>query len=149
MRKALNILCLIVLLFVVGVQFVRVGHVYEPVLHSPLSEILSDELPGWRVKDRSLGETEAVRYRVGQVLNFDDYVYREYDRGDLRFSAYVAYWRPGKMPVRLVNAHNPDRCWSQVGWRCTALESEVAKTLPGGSLKPAEWRIFEKKNHKE
>ena len=148
-RTAFNILCLIALLFIVGVQFVRVGHVSEPVLRSPLSETLSAELRGWRVKDRTLGETEAVRYRVGQVLNFDDYVYREYGRGDLSFSAYVAYWGPGKMPVRMVNAHNPDRCWSLVGWRCTALESKVEKTLAEGSLKPAEWRVFEKKNHKE
>lgn len=149
LKRSLNILCALALVFVIAVQFFRAGNVSEPTLNTPLSEIISDELPGWRVEDVALGDTEAVRYRVGQVLKFDDYVFRQYDRGNLRFSAYVAYWKPGKMPVRLVNAHNPDRCWSLVGWRCTAMQSQVKNDIAGESLKPAEWRIFEKKSYKE
>ncbi len=114
-------------------------------LDEPLEEALVRDVSAWHVRDLPLGQTEQIEARSRAILNFDDYVYREYTRGRDNFSLYLAYWAPGSMPVRLVNAHTPDRCWTWMGWSCTDMEFAVARhSREAGELLPAERRTFEK-----
>lgn len=53
------------------------------------------------------------------------------------------------MPVRLVNSHNPDRCWTQVGWVCEDLAFNVETTAGEEALLPAQWRQFEKDGYEQ
>lgn len=75
-----------------------------------------------------------------RILNLDDFVYREY-RHPVHgsFTVYVAYWGPGKMPIRLVSQHTPDRCWTENGWVCTDRRFNVEKQLGDIALQPAQW----------
>ena len=137
----------VVLCAVVGLQvYAAWTPLPQPTLSGSLAEHLPGEISGWTVKALPLGETEAVRNQAARSLNFDDFVYHEYSRGPVRFTVYIAYWKPGKMPVRLVNAHSPDRCWTRVGWRCRAMKFEVAPETKRGDLIPGQWRIFAKED---
>ena len=114
-----------------------------------LVDLIPRDLAGWEVQDIPLSETEAALSQAQKTLNMDDFVYRTYKRDKFQFSVYAAYWEPGKMPIRLVNAHNPDRCWSKVGWKCTKQESGFENSLDEMSFKPAQWRAFEKDDFKQ
>ena len=101
------------------------------------------ELPGWKVQDVPLGKNEFMSGAVEKVLNYDEFVSREYSRGGENFGVYVAYWGPGKMPTRLVASHTPDRCWTENGMRCLEMKFKQPVTFEGRTLQPAEWRRFE------
>lgn len=123
------------------------GYVYltheEPAPVEPfLAEAIPDRIPGWEVEDLPLGPTESVTEQSLDILNLDDFVHREYKRGNARFSLYVAYWGPGKMPVRLVNQHTPDRCWTENGWSCTDRRFNVEKSVGDRELHPAQWGAY-------
>ena len=142
---------LAVIVLVVGVvlQVVsRTRPVPEGTLTQPLAEVIPSSLAGWEVKDLDLGPTESVIERSQQLLNLDDFIHRSYQRGDKGFSVYVAYWKPGKMPVRLVNQHSPDRCWTEVGWVCTDRQWNVERTVDGRPLQPGQWGVYEIEDHK-
>jgi len=115
----------------------------EGTLDQPLAKLIPAHVSGWTVKDLELGPTESVIQRSQSLLRLDDFVHREYRRGGRVFTVYVAYWKPGKMPVRLVNQHSPDRCWTEVGWSCTAREWNVPRTVKGIELQPAQWGVYE------
>jgi hypothetical protein len=115
----------------------------ESSLKAPLKELIPLDLAGWTVKDMDLGPTESVTQRSHDLLNLDDFVHRSYKRGDKSFTVYIAYWKPGKMPVRLVNQHTPDRCWSEAGWTCTDRKWNIVKTVDGVALQPGQWGIYE------
>jgi hypothetical protein len=87
---------------------------------------LPESSPGWRV------ETDASLYRFMDTLKTDLLAQREYERpspaGPLRITLYVAYWRPGQVPVSLVAAHTPDACWPGTGW--------LLEPAPGGPPEP-------------
>jgi hypothetical protein len=100
-------------------------------------------LPGWIGRDVPLGSSEFLATEAANVLNFDDYVNREFSRGGETFGVYVAYWGDGKMPTQLVASHTPDRCWTETGWRCLAMKFKQDNTIDGVTLQPAEWRVFE------
>lgn len=145
MKKVLLILMPAILLIGLSLQALVLFMPHpEPTLQRPLADVLPRELPGWRVEDLPLGSTEELDRRSHNLLRLDDFVFRSFTRGERNFSIYVAYWEPGKMPVRLVNAHTPDRCWTWTGWRATDMRFAVRKNSPKGPLLPAEWRIFEK-----
>lgn len=115
----------------------------EGSLDAPLEDKIPASLSGWAVRDLDLGPTESVTERSFQLLNLDDFVHREYRRGDRVFTVYVAYWKPGKMPVRLVNQHTPDRCWTEAGWVCTDREWNVERVAGTTALQPGQWGVFE------
>jgi hypothetical protein len=117
-----------------------------PSLTEDLSEIIPAQLEGWTVRELELGATEALRERSEQLLNLDDFVQREYSRGGKSFTVYIAYWTPGKMPVRLVNQHTPDRCWTEVGFVCTDREWNLQDLPTEAHLQPAQYGIFEKED---
>ncbi len=92
-----------------------------------------------------LAETEELQNAVESQLRFDDAISRVYQQGATQLILYVAYWSPGKEPIRLVQNHTPDRCWVSNGWTCLDEEYAVTKEVPSHdvALKPAEWRIFQ------
>lgn len=108
-----------------------------------LARTVPANLAGWTAKDVPLGANEFMNTEVEKILNYDEFVNREYRRGSQSFGVYVAYWGPGKMPTRLVASHTPDRCWTENGWRCLDMKFKQARSLDGQALQPAEWRSFE------
>lgn len=112
-----------------------------------LEELVAKHVPGWTVEDLPLGQTEEVVNAVESQLRFDDVISRIYRSGETQVGVYIAYWKPGKMPVRLVGVHTPDTCWVQNGWTCTTRRSNVEKQVRGADLKPAEYGIYEIDQH--
>jgi hypothetical protein len=108
-----------------------------------LAQTVPSTLDGWEGRDVPLGPNEFIAGEVEKVLNYDQVLYREFRHNGEVFGVYVAYWGPGKMPTRLVASHTPDRCWTENGWRCTEMRFKQREPFDGGSLQPAEWRVFE------
>lgn len=106
-----------------------------------LSEMLPRHLAGWVSRELPLGENELLRKRTEGILQFDDYVYREFTHGGLSFTVYAAYWEAGKMPTRLVSLHTPDRCWVENGWTCRDRQNRQI-IFADGHIPPGEWRVF-------
>jgi hypothetical protein len=109
----------------------------------PLSQVIPDRAAGWTGRDLPLGANEFLTGEAQRILNYDDVLYREYTSGRQSFSVYVAYWGPGKMPVRFVAIHTPDRCWTGNGWHCLDMKFMEPETFAGTPFKPAQWRLFE------
>ena len=99
-------------------------------------------LAGWSVRDEPLGPNEVTRTAVEKVLNYDDYVFRVFEKDGKQIGVYVAYWAAGRMPLQKVASHTPDRCWTENGWRCE--DMRFAETVGAGDrrLMPAQWRRF-------
>lgn len=108
-----------------------------------LAERIPSSPTGWTGRDEPLGANEVVSTAVGRTLNYDDYVFRTFRRGNTTMGVYVAYWAPGRMPIQKVASHTPDRCWTENGWRCLEMKHGVAVVTPGISLLPAQQRLFE------
>jgi hypothetical protein len=133
----------LVLLLGVGFQvYAATRPVATPPLRPPLDDILPASIAGWTVTDLGLGATESVTERSHGLLRLDDFVHRAYTRDGAGFSVFVAWWKPGKMPVRLVNQHTPDRCWTEVGWVCDDRRWNVSKEVAGRPLQPAQWGVY-------
>lgn len=90
-------------------------------------------------RDEPLGDTEAMRGRVQDILQFDDYVYRTYRfAGGGEAGLYVAYWRGGKQRFREMSRHTPDVCWVEGGWKVLKVDfSRDAAPMP-----PAQYRRY-------
>ncbi|MGF1530001.1 MAG: exosortase-associated EpsI family protein [Puniceicoccaceae bacterium] len=108
-----------------------------------LASTVASSIRGWSVEDVPLGPTENVANRSLQVLQFDDFVYRRFSRGQDFFEIYAAYWGPSKMPMQKVASHTPDRCWTEAGWKVTDLAHDVEILGKENPLKPAQWRSFD------
>ncbi|HUG11336.1 MAG TPA: exosortase-associated EpsI family protein [Opitutaceae bacterium] len=108
-----------------------------------LARMIPADVSGWSVREVPLGPNEFVSGEVEKVLNFDEALNREYTRAGQGFGVYVAYWGAGKMPTRLVASHTPDRCWTENGWRCTAMNFRQTGIFSGLDLQPAESRVFD------
>jgi hypothetical protein len=115
----------------------------NPVARPPhLRQSIPETLGSWMVSDEQLGPSEAASASAVKTLNLDEYVYRAYTKGSTRFTIYAAYWAPGRMPTRLVASHTPDRCWTEIGLRCTDMKFKLPVSVGDRALLPAEWRIF-------
>lgn len=145
MKKLVFPLCaLFILTTAVGFQIYSASRpAPEAPPREPLKEVVPSAIPGWTVEDLDLGPTESVVARSHSLLRLDDFVHRVYTGPQGRFSVYIAYWKPGKMPVRLVNQHSPDRCWTEVGWVCTDREWNVMKEVKGRPIQPGQWGTYE------
>ena len=109
-----------------------------PTLTTPLADLLPRQIAGWMVKDQPIADTQEMKKAVGELLNYDDAVFRTYTQGNTSIAVYVAYWKPGKMSPRLVAGHTPDVCWVGNGWTCTARNFSYKVDLPGHSVRPAQ-----------
>lgn len=113
-----------------------------PRVTQPLDALIPRELPGWTCTDVPLAETEELRARVGEILSFDDHISRLYRRGDTEILLYVAYWKPGQVPVKQVHEHTPDICWVRNGWQPLIRAHHVQVS---SALLPCEERTFSQK----
>lgn len=121
-----------------GVQLYQAQTAVSFTPRPPLRQTLPLELPGWVARDLPLAETEEMKSAVEGILQFDDHFSRSYRSGTTEVTLYIAYWRPDRMPPRLVGRHTPDRCWILNGWNCESRERAVQLHGTHGPLKPAE-----------
>jgi hypothetical protein len=116
----------------------------EPTLNGLLSDIVPEELNGWKIKDQDMAKSPESSARISDFLNFDDALFRIFERGDTFVGLYIAYWMPGKASYRWAGAHTPDTCWVQNGWTrldrkyCVPFQNEETP------FQPAEFGIYEK-----
>lgn len=108
-----------------------------------LKGVLPTNLPGWRVADEQIGETEIIRRSIAAQLSYDEAVYRSFRRGNDYFTIYIAYWGRGKTPARIVASHTPDRCFTLSGMRCIMMKFNHSLAEFGAINTQAEWRLFE------
>jgi len=88
----------------------RKSRVFEYCPEMNPSGLKSEELP--------LGNTERLTDRTEEILQFDDYVYREYRIGGNSLSVYIAYWGLCDSNLKQTTGHNPDQCWVKFGgWK--------------------------------
>mgnify|MGYP002622645320 CR=1 FL=1 len=145
MRKAFVFLSLIVALFL-GIALAYQIFLWEPEQRKTvaLTEAIPAEMPGWKVQDVPLADSEEMEARVEGILNFSEALFRTYTKPGTELAVYVAYWEPRKMPVRLVQAHTPDICWVRAGWEVEDSRYSVPLSAMGVPLKPAEYRVMTK-----
>jgi hypothetical protein len=116
----------------------------KPTLDGLLSDIVPEELNGWKIIDQDMAESPESSERISDFLNFDDALFRIFKKGDTFVGLYIAYWLPGKASYRWAGAHTPDTCWVQNGWTrldrkyCIPFQNEETP------FQPAEFGIYEK-----
>ena len=116
----------------------------EPTLDDLLSDIVPEELNGWKIIDQDMAESPESSERISDFLNFDDALFRIFKKGDTFVGLYIAYWLPGKASYRWAGAHTPDTCWVQNGW--TRLDRKYCIPFQNeeNPFQPAEFGIYEK-----
>ncbi len=111
-----------------------------------LADILPLQLPGGSSRDEPIATTEEMKRAVGELLNYDDAVFRVYQMPGWRISVYAAWWSAGKMSPRLVAAHTPDVCWPGNGWErdreAEGRHGPLNQTLDAAGLATGECRVF-------
>ncbi len=112
-------------------------------LNQPLAQLLPQEISGWTISDQPIATTEEMKKAIGEVLNYDDAIFRTYSKGSISIAVYIAYWKPGKMSARLIAGHTPDVCWVANGWRCAERNFSYQATIPNHTLRPAQAGIYE------
>jgi hypothetical protein len=116
----------------------------EPTLHDALADIVPSELAGWNVKDMDMAESPESSARISDFLNFDDAIFRIFEKGDTFVGLYIAYWSPGKASYRWAGAHTPDTCWVVNGWTRDKREYSIPFEHNQQALEPAEFGIYSK-----
>ena len=107
-----------------------------------LAKRLPSSLAGWRMSELPLGPNEFLERRSAEVLRCDEFVFREFSRGETKFAVFSSYWGQGKMPTRLVSMHTPDRCWIENGWTCPKQVYGANVESASQRLVAAQWRLF-------
>lgn len=97
-----------------------------------LAKRLPETLAGGSVRDEPIAATEEMKKAVGELLNFNDGLFRIYQLPDIRVSVYVAWWEAGRMSPRLVATHTPDVCWPGNGWVRDRSAEDRDRTPDGG-----------------
>lgn len=136
-----------VLLVGVALQWLKVRDIKEgdrTAVARPVSlgERLPRTLAGWNGRDEPLGPNEVTRTAVERTLNYDDHVFRIFEKNGRQIGVYVAYWTAGRMPLQKVASHTPDRCWTENGWRCEDMRFAEPVVAGDVRLMPAQWRRF-------
>ena len=116
----------------------------EPTLHTPLAKIFPGTLPGWTIRDLDIANSPEASARVSDFLNFDDSLFRVFERGDAFIGLYIAYWTPGKASYRWAGAHTPDTCWVLAGWTRLDREYSIPFAHEQNQFEPAEFGVYEK-----
>lgn len=137
----------VVLLSAFALQFMHVPNVKDGVAGGgtaagDLAKAVPVQTGGWIGKEEKLGPSEFVSDAAARVLNFDDYLYRIYQKDGRSLGVYIAHWAPGRMPTHKVASHTPDRCWTENGWKCNETKFAVPIQAGDKTFKPAEWRRF-------
>src|SRR5580658_6941037 len=110
----------------------------------PFATLAPAAPPGWEVLDVPLGATELASGEAARTLNFDDFFYKAYSRGEFEVGVYAAYWAAGRLDPALVAAHSPDICWVNAGGTIVDRDDNRVLAGPGKrALRPASFRVFE------
>jgi len=150
MKKTILIIGGIALIAIFGLQaYFAFTPPPKSTLEQSLAEILPSELPGWKIQDEPIADTPESSARVSDFLDFDDAVFRSYEKDKTKIGLYVAYWTPGKTSYRWAGAHTPDTCWVLAGWECSRREYSIPFQHEGVQFQPAEYGIYETKIEKQ
>lgn len=90
-----------------------------------------------------MGDTELGKTMVNRILRYDQAFYAQFSSAGKAFSVYIAYWQPGKIDIRGVNAHTPDTCWVQSGWDTRMHQSGFTGPQGNAELLAGEYRCYE------
>jgi hypothetical protein len=115
----------------------------------PISEVIPEQIAGWKGTPIPIAETEELQEQTAEILKFDEALSYRYERGKDYINIYIAYWEPGKVPIRKVGVHTPDTCWVQNGWKRQYREYAQVKDVNGVLLQPCEYGIFSLRDHEE
>jgi len=116
----------------------------EATLYEALATIVPEELNGWKINDHDMAESPESSARITDFLNFDDALFRVFEKGDTFVGLYIAYWTPGKASYRWAGAHTPDTCWVQNGWTRTNREYSIPFDNKKTAFQPAEFGVYQK-----
>ena len=145
MKKLILISGTIILLLALGLRsYFAFVPPPEPTLYGKLAEIVPSELEGWEIEDKDMAESEESSARITDFLNFDDAIFRVFQKDDTFVGLYIAYWTPGKASYRWAGAHTPDTCWVQNGWTRTDREYSIPFEHDDHAFQPVEFGIYEK-----
>jgi hypothetical protein len=111
----------------------------------PLAVILPGDTAGWSYRDQPIADTAEMRRAVGEMLNYNEAVFRVYRKNssNAELAVYVAYWEPGRVHPRLVAQHTPDACWVEAGWTMSDPRYAEVVALAGNKVtKPGQYRCF-------
>ena len=61
-----------------------------PTLEEPLALIVPENLSGWQIKDLDMAESPEASARISEFLNFDDALFRVFQKGDAFVGLYIA-----------------------------------------------------------
>ena len=140
-----HLICILSVVLVSAIAIEVAGSLRSPTRiasRQTLADILPREIKGWNVRDQPIASTEEMKRAVGELLNYDDAVFRSYSRSEMEIDVYVAYWHQGKIAARLVGGHTPDVCWEGDGWRRVATLNGGFE-IDGQALYPGRARCFE------
>lgn len=107
-----------------------------------LSSLREYKPAGWQITEVPLGPNELTEQLVSRILRFDDATFLQFRNGTREFAVYIAYWRPGKADIRVVNAHTPDTCWVNSGWKTEEKRSGFSGFGTVASLPTGEYRCY-------
>lgn len=114
-----------------------------------LDVALPENLSGWKGEVIPLAQTEELQNQTQEILRFDEVLSYRYTRGNDYITVYIAYWEPGKVPIRKVGVHTPDTCWVLNGWKREDRKYSQAKDVNGIALQPCEYGLFSIRDHFE
>ncbi|CAM2916592.1 exosortase-associated EpsI family protein [Rariglobus hedericola] len=120
------------LILATGFQFFGLANQRKNLISPDVSRLIPNSIPGWLVEDKPIAESPEMQRAVSEVLNFDSAVFRVYRRGSDEITVYMAYWLPGKIHPQGVDAHTPDICWPNNGWKMTKLPKLTDQVLESG-----------------
>lgn len=120
----------------------------EPTLwHGPVKSLLPTaaqlKVDGWAVNYLPVADTPEMKAAVTEMLHYNDAVYAVYTKGTAHVAVYLAHWRPGQQPPRLIEQHTPDVCWVSSGWKCSARDEIPSLRMSDGkSVVATRYRTF-------
>jgi hypothetical protein len=145
MKKVILTVGLLILCSVIGLRaYFAFIPAPEPTLKNALAEIVPDQLNGWSINDMDMATSPESSARISNFLNFDDSLFRVFQKDDTTVGLYIAYWTPGKTSYRWAGMHTPDTCWVQSGWTRTDREYRIPFGTENQAFQPAEFGVYEK-----
>ncbi len=145
MKKFILLLGIAILLVALGLRaYFAFVPPPEATLNQALAEVIPSELSGWQIKDMDMAESPESSVRIANFLNFDDAIFRLFEKDDTFVGLYIAYWSPGKTSYRWAGAHTPDTCWVLNGWTRTERQYSIPFKHEEVQFEPAEFGVYEK-----
>lgn len=116
----------------------------EPTLKQPLADVVPRSPIGWTSEDLPHAQSQEAAAEIESLLDYDDTLFRRYQKGNQQILVYISYWKAGKSSVHSVSMHTPDTCWVFTGWERRAREYAISRELNQRDFKPMEYGIYEK-----